>query len=357
MVLQFHLLGQTKLVSPGGDVSATSASRSIELLAYLVLHAGELVPRQYLAGIFWPDSTGSQSLTNLRRELHQLKGLLGSTSCLAAHDGALGWRDGPECQADVREFAVERDAAANALELGDTGNFLSHAQQGISLYRGELMPGDYADWVLEARDNLRTDFVRLCDGAAAAWLASGDLDRAAAVARRRIHAEPLEEIGYRELIRVQAAQGDRAAAMHTFHECSGILEQQLGIGPDAATVKLAHDLLGHRRSGARREAPPAGCHSARTATLPGTRDVPADQPARTSDHLRPRRRGLWLSGHLADRQHSSAAGRAGNTRLALLENVGKRRPQVRPEWWWSSANRAWVRAGCGRACRHRPQFR
>jgi DNA-binding SARP family transcriptional activator/tetratricopeptide (TPR) repeat protein len=249
VVLQFHLFGETRLASPESTAPPVSASRAVELLAYLVLHAGSLVPRQHLAGIFWPDSSGSQSLTNLRRELHQLKGMLGNAGCLAAQDGALGWLDSPGCLADVREFAVARDCAVDAQGTGDVQQFLVHAQRGITLYRGELMPGNYADWVLESRESLRNDFVRLCDDAAAAWLAGGELDRAAAVARRRIHAEPLEETGYRQLIRVQAAQGDRAAAMHTYHECAAVLEQQLGFGPDAATVKLAQDLLGTRRAG------------------------------------------------------------------------------------------------------------
>ncbi|UNK44552.1 ATP-binding protein [Arthrobacter sulfonylureivorans] len=263
-----------------------SASRAVELLAYLVLHAGSLLPRQHLAGVFWPDSSGSQSLTNLRRELHQLKGLLAGAGCLVAEDGALGWRDSPGCLADVREFAVARDLAEDAQRAGDMQRFLVHAQQGITLYRGELMPGHYADWVLESRDSLRNDFVRFCDGSAAAWLAGGELDRAAAVARRRIHAEPLEEAGYRQLIRVQAAQGDRAAAMHTYHECSAVLEQQLGVGPDAVTVKLAQDLLGTRRPGGPVQAssPASGAASglrtaaaralsARSVAGPGTRST------------------------------------------------------------------------------------
>jgi len=37
------------------------------------LHRAAPVPRQQIAGRFWPDSTDAQSLTKLRRELHHLR--------------------------------------------------------------------------------------------------------------------------------------------------------------------------------------------------------------------------------------------------------------------------------------------
>ncbi len=40
--------GAARLVSPESAASPVSASRAVELLAYLVLHAGSLVPRQHL---------------------------------------------------------------------------------------------------------------------------------------------------------------------------------------------------------------------------------------------------------------------------------------------------------------------
>ena len=42
-------------------------------------HAGASAGRQQLAGLFWPASGDAQALTNLRRELHHLRRLLGAT--------------------------------------------------------------------------------------------------------------------------------------------------------------------------------------------------------------------------------------------------------------------------------------
>ena len=51
----------------------TRSSRAVALVAFLVAHAGSPQPRQRIAGLFWPDSTDAQALTNLRRELHHLR--------------------------------------------------------------------------------------------------------------------------------------------------------------------------------------------------------------------------------------------------------------------------------------------
>ena len=40
------------------------------LVAFLAAHAGVPQPRQRIAGMFWPDSTDAQALTNLRWELY-----------------------------------------------------------------------------------------------------------------------------------------------------------------------------------------------------------------------------------------------------------------------------------------------
>ncbi len=67
--------GEQRLGRPDSSAQVP-VSRSFELFAYLAIHAGVEVSRQQLAGLFWPNSADQQSLTNLRRELHHLRGML-----------------------------------------------------------------------------------------------------------------------------------------------------------------------------------------------------------------------------------------------------------------------------------------
>jgi DNA-binding SARP family transcriptional activator len=50
------------------------------------VHAGAPQTRQRIAALFWPDSTDAQALTNLRRELHNLRHALAGS--LSHGDGA-----------------------------------------------------------------------------------------------------------------------------------------------------------------------------------------------------------------------------------------------------------------------------
>ena len=66
-------------------------------------------------------------------------------------------------------------------------------------------------------------------------------------ARRRIQLQPLEEVGYRTLMQLQADLGDRAGAVSTYHHCASVLERELGVVPDAATRKAFQRLMAQAR--------------------------------------------------------------------------------------------------------------
>ncbi len=71
----------------------------------------------------------------------------------------------------------------------------------------------------------------------------GDRSRASRFADRRVQLKPLEEVGYRVLMELQAESGDRAAALSTYHRCAVVLERELGVIPDSATTLFIDRLL------------------------------------------------------------------------------------------------------------------
>ena len=119
----------------------------------------------------------------------------------------------------------------------------------IAEYRGDLLPGVYEDWLLEARAELERQCVGLCDLLCETRARSGDLTGAVDAARRRIQLQPLEEVGYRTLMQLQADLGDRAGAVSTYHHCASVLERELGVVPDAATREAFQRLMAHARAG------------------------------------------------------------------------------------------------------------
>jgi DNA-binding SARP family transcriptional activator/tetratricopeptide (TPR) repeat protein len=316
-MLQVSLFGEQAITDDGTGRVRTRSSRTAALIGFLVTHSGSPQARQRIAGLFWPDSTEAQALTNLRRELHQLRQVLGDEPSLLVTSRDLCWQDTPTCRVDVRTFDVERQAAQAAGRSEQ--QVLTHAARAVAQYKGDFLPGAYDDWLLEARAELERQCVELCDLLSQAQAATGDLAGAVQSARRRITLQPLEETGYRILMRLQADLGDRAGALSTYHHCASVLERELGVTPDPATRQAVAGLLAHS------EPAPAGGQGAELA---------AGRPGRAAGQLVGRSRelsllkGLWQStaaGHPALALVRGDAG-VGKTRL-IAEVAGMARLQ------------------------------
>jgi DNA-binding SARP family transcriptional activator/tetratricopeptide (TPR) repeat protein len=267
-MMHVSVLGEQAITDDEAGVQAHS-SHAVALVAFLAAHAGTPQPRQRIAGMFWPDSTDAQALTNLRRELHHLRQVLGDERSLVVASRDLCWRDSQTCRVDLRIFEGERQAALAAAAAGDDAGVLAHAATAVAQYRGDLLPGAYDDWVLEARSQLERQCTDLCDLLCAARTRAGDLAGAVDAVRRRIQLQPLEEAGYRTLMLLQADLGDRAGAVSTYHYCASVLERELGVIPDPATRQAFQRLMadgdpaGASRPGLQPDVPRSGLAAAR----------------------------------------------------------------------------------------------
>jgi len=248
MGLRISLLGEQHISDAATGATLSHSSRAIALVACLVLHAGMPQSRQVIAGMFWPDSTDAQALTNLRRELHTLRRVIGDAPNLEVTARDLCWRDGEETVVDLRVFEVESRAALAAAERRDHPAALRHADAALAQYKGELLPGSYDDWLLDARTELQHRCADLCDLVSDLRARRGELPEALEAARRRIRLEPLEEAGYRTLMELQAEAGDRAGAVSTYHRCASILERELGVVPDESTRATLQRIMTHQRA-------------------------------------------------------------------------------------------------------------
>jgi tetratricopeptide (TPR) repeat protein len=173
--------------------------------------------------------------------------VLGDEPSLVVTSRDLCWRDTKTCRVDVRIFDIERKAALAAAAADDGDRVLVHASTAIAEYRGDFLPGVYDDWLLDARSELERQCVALCDLLSAARARRGDLAGAVDAARRRVQLQPLEEVGYRTLMQLQADLGDRAGAVSTYHHCASVLERELGVVPDAPTRNVLQRLMVHAR--------------------------------------------------------------------------------------------------------------
>ena len=306
-MLHVSVLGEQTITDDRTGSVRTRSSRTVALVGFLAAHAGSPQMRQRIAGLFWPDSTDAQALTNLRRELHNLRQVLGDEPSLVVTSRDLCWRDTETCRVDLRTFDIQRKAALAAASSDDDEGILAHAARAIAQYQGDFLPGAYDDWLLEIRSALERQCVDLCDLICETRVRTGNLTGAVDAARRRVQLQPLEEAGYRTLMRLQADLGDRAGALSTYHHCASVLERELGVIPDPATRQTFQRLMAH--------ANPAGAKLPTTEPAAGRSGFAAAQLVGRSREL----------GLLQDLWRTAAAGRPGLALVGGGAGVGKTR--------------------------------
>lgn len=249
--LHIHLLGDFRLLSGDTPVATFNVARLQSLLAYLVLHRDAPQARSHLAFLLWPDSDEAQAYSNLRKLLHQLRQALAplphAAHFLHADRHSLQWVL-PSSQADswtldVLEFEQALARAEQAEQVQDTTARRRAFEQALDLYRGDLLPSCYDEWILSERDRLRQLFFQASERLVVLLEQERDYDAAIRTAQRLVRHDPLHEATYRDLMRFYALRGDRASALRIYHTCVTLLERELGVEPAEATRQAYEALL------------------------------------------------------------------------------------------------------------------
>ncbi|HEV2131845.1 MAG TPA: AAA family ATPase [Longimicrobiaceae bacterium] len=231
--LEIRLLGGFSVIADD-PVPGLNAGRLQSLLAYLLLQRGLPQQRQRLAFLFWPDTAEAQAHTNLRTLVHRLRRALPYPEQYLEVDGhALLWRADALYTLDVQDFEAAASEAASLPQL----------RQAIALYQGDLLPGCYDEWIEAERERLRQLFGRVLERAGGHLEAQRDYRGALEYAQQRVRHDPLDEAGYRQLMRLHALTGDRSGALRAYRRCVSTLAAELGVEPDPATREAYTHLL------------------------------------------------------------------------------------------------------------------
>jgi DNA-binding SARP family transcriptional activator len=298
-MLRILLLGELSVEVDGRRLDPIASRRARSLLAWLAYHPG-MHPRTRVAGVFWPDVLDSSGRASLRTTLATLRRELGESAgrYLIAERERVGIADGAGIFVDVRE--VGRLAAADRLE------------EALTLCRAELLLDLDDDWVLEARQAQRERVGGLLETLGEEAEAAGDLEAAAAHARRRLELDPLSEDAARVLMRRLAAGGDRAAAVATYESLRAVLQRELGMAPSSDTRTLAEQL---------RAAPQALDSGVRTLPLPAALAPSAHAPLVGREEQLAELRAAWLGASAGAAAVVTTEGQPGSGKTRLLAEL------------------------------------
>src|SRR6185503_10007609 len=134
----------------------------------------------------------------------------------------LGWRPDAAVDLDVAAFEhalAQADIAERQVNPVSTRAAL---EQALELYRGDLMPSCYDEWVRPERERLRQMYRRTLVRLVRALEAERDYIAAIQHAERQLRLDSLDEDAYASLMRLHALNNDRASALRIYHDCEVI---------------------------------------------------------------------------------------------------------------------------------------
>ncbi|MFC5404792.1 AAA family ATPase [Cohnella soli] len=229
---RFQFLGSLKIAFNDEECMATLSSSKVKLLAYLVLAFDASRSRKQIAFDFWPDSTEKQALSNLRKLLHDLRQTHPQIDrYLNITPIVIQWKGDQPFFSDVHEF----EQAAR----GSTYAELVKAQQ---LYKGELLPGYYEDWIAAKRELLAQTFLNVADRLITILESQREYASAIYYARKLLAYDKLREETYRTLMRLHSINKDTSAISRIFRQLKSVLHNELGIEPSRETLQLLERL-------------------------------------------------------------------------------------------------------------------
>ena len=105
-----------------------------------------------------------------------------------------------------------------------------------------MLEGFYEDWVLAEREALREMYLQALSDLIDLEKSNGKYSEALAHALQLASVEPLQEAYHREVMRLEFWLQKPDAALKQYALCCQMLEEQLGLQPDAETAALAQEI-------------------------------------------------------------------------------------------------------------------
>lgn len=223
--MAIHVLGRFSVAVGGAPIpgDAWRSRRAADLVKLLALAPGHRLPRVQLMEALWPESEPRLSGTNLRKALHFARLATGDERAIVSEGGVVRLWPGAQVKTDVDRFEV---AARRALDTGDP----AACHMAADLYDGDLLPDDrYEPWSIEPRGHLRRRYLEVLRGGGL-W-------------GRLAEEDPTDEQAARALMRAHLDAGERRQAIRAFERLREALGDDLGVGPDRATVTLYEEVL------------------------------------------------------------------------------------------------------------------
>jgi DNA-binding SARP family transcriptional activator len=222
---EFRLLGPLEVALEGAQL-AVGGPRQRALLAFLLLHSNQLVPRDRLIDALWGDDPPKQAQNALQVAIHGLRRVLGPGRIETVRDGYRLNVERGELDLDQFQELLERSPAA-----------------ALALWRGPALAGVDAPFAPAEADRLEELRLVAVESRIEAELADGAHDLLVPELERLIAEHPYRERLRGQLMLALYQVGRQAEALDAYQTARQMLVDELGIEPGPELQDLERRIL------------------------------------------------------------------------------------------------------------------
>lgn len=244
-MFHIHLFGEFCIEDDQGQPLKLGIRKAQLLLAHLLLHPGQLRPRERLVDLFWPDAEEAKAERSLNQTIYVLRNLLEPKGTpkgayLITKQRAVQFNSDSDVWVDIHKFESLLKKSDQATDQEQ----IELLNQATALYQGDLLEGSYDDWCLEARESFRTLYINGLKTLIDHHAAQNEFDVAIDYAKQSLSKDPFQEETHRQLMYLHSASGDRAAALRQYQELEQMLQDELEVEPLPETIALYEEIKG-----------------------------------------------------------------------------------------------------------------
>lgn len=223
-----QLFGIPQIIKDGEKIFFPYAK--INALIYYIL-VNNVVSRDEIAGLLWPDENEKVAKKNLRNALYQAKKSLGPDFIISPKKSILVLNEDLDIKCDVTMFSNE-------------------PENNIPLYKGDFLQGfflkdaeEYEHWITKTRSFYQDKFTNILYQKIEYDIENGIYADVEKNINKLTQIDEFDERNFRLLMKYFQKTGRSGKVIETYQDLSKILQVELGVEPDEKTKAIYEDSI------------------------------------------------------------------------------------------------------------------
>lgn len=216
------------------------------ILRYLVAQTEHCATSDTLMTLLWPEDEPEVAQPRLHTSICALRRSLNANYAGKPGGGYIMCKNRTYCLNSTIPIQTDVDQFLHYYRVGRQSHeeSITLYEKACSLYTGPYLTEDkYADWSSLQREHLCRLYIDMCRILSEHYLKAKRYEEAEQWANALLKENQCDELAYRQLIQIYAAQGYRSEAFQQYQRCERILREELAVPPMPETVHLMQMLL------------------------------------------------------------------------------------------------------------------